>query len=118
MPAIYAGDKMKTYREWLSAEGFEATASLGGSFYSDDITDYYQTLWDLDYGMHIKFDHDFIGREALEKMSSEPHRKKVWLTWNNDDVLRVIESMFSAEKRFNILRFQVPTIRSCHLTRS
>jgi vanillate/3-O-methylgallate O-demethylase len=67
--------------------------------------------------MQIKFDHDFIGREALEKMSSEPHRKKIWLTWNNNDVLRVIASMFSAEERFNILRFQVPTIRSCHLTR-
>jgi len=25
----------------------------------------------------VRFDHDFIGREALEKKSKEPHRKKV-----------------------------------------
>jgi vanillate/3-O-methylgallate O-demethylase len=53
--------------------------------------------------MHIKFDHDFIAREALEKMSSEQHHKMVWLIWNNDDVLRVIASMFSADKRFKYL---------------
>ena len=103
MPAIYAGDRMKPYREWLSADGFEATASLGGSFYSDDITDYYQTPWDLGYGMHVKFDHDFIGREALENMAPAPHRKKVWLTWNDADVLRIFASMFSTGDRFKYL---------------
>src|SRR5262245_26177704 len=32
MPAIYSGAKMKAYREWLPADGYEAKASLGGSF--------------------------------------------------------------------------------------
>ncbi len=31
---------MKEYRQWLSAESYEAKASLGGSFYSADIRDY------------------------------------------------------------------------------
>ena len=44
------------------------TGSLGGSFYSDDIEDYYLTPADLGYGGFVKFDHDFIGREALEQM--------------------------------------------------
>ncbi|NIP41259.1 MAG: aminomethyl transferase family protein, partial [candidate division Zixibacteria bacterium] len=52
-PAIYSGEKMRPYREWLRADGFEANASLGGSYYSDDIRDYYQTPWDLGYGRHI-----------------------------------------------------------------
>ena len=60
---------MKAYREWLPAAGYEATASIGGSFYSDKIEDYYLTPWDLGYGHLVKFDHDFIGREALEKMA-------------------------------------------------
>lgn len=93
MPAIW-GDNMKAYREWLPADGFEANASLGGSFDSDNIEDYYQTPWDLGYGRHVKFDHDFIGREALEKMAGQPHREKVWLVWNNDDVTRIFASMF------------------------
>ena len=102
-PAIYSGEKMRPYREWLSADGFEANASLGGSYYSDNIQDYYQTPWDLGYGAHVKFDHDFIGREALENMADTPHRKKVWLTWNREDVLRIFESMLGNGDRFKHL---------------
>jgi vanillate/3-O-methylgallate O-demethylase len=42
----------------------------------------------------VKFDHDFIGREALEKMANQPHRKKVTLAWNGDDVAKAFRSMF------------------------
>ena len=35
---------------------------------SDNIEDYYMTPYELGYGPFVKFDHDFIGREALEKM--------------------------------------------------
>src|SRR5213075_3054497 len=41
MPAVYSGDKMKAFRQWLPADGYEARASLGGSFVSDNIEDYY-----------------------------------------------------------------------------
>jgi vanillate/3-O-methylgallate O-demethylase len=61
MPAVYTGELMKPYREWLPADGFEGLASLGGSFYSDRIEDYYLTPYDLGYGSFVKFDHDFIG---------------------------------------------------------
>ena len=103
MPAIYAGAAMKPYRDWLPGDGFEGTASLGGSFASDDIADYYQTPWDLGYGIHVKFDHDFIGREALEAMKDRPHRKKVWLDWNKDDTLRIIGSMIGEGPRYKSL---------------
>ena len=57
LPAVYVGEAMKGYRQWLSATGYEAMASLGGSFYSDNITDYYLTPYDLGYGSFVKFDH-------------------------------------------------------------
>ena len=66
LPAVYSGDSTRAYRKWAPATGYEANASIGGSFYSDDIEDYYFTPWDLGYGHIVKFDHDFIGREALE----------------------------------------------------
>ena len=69
LPAVYSGEKMKPFREWLTMKSYEAAASLGGSFVSDNIEDYYLTPWDLGYGGFVKFDHDFIGREALEKMA-------------------------------------------------
>jgi vanillate/3-O-methylgallate O-demethylase len=94
LPAVYTGAKMKAYREWLPANGYEATASIGGSFVSNDIEDYYLTPYELGYGSFVKFDHDFIGREALEKKSKAPHRRKVTFAWNADDVTRVFGSMF------------------------
>ena len=59
---------MKPYREWLPADGFEASASLGGSMVSDNVEDYYLTPYDLGYGHIVNFDHDFIGpRRAAGK---------------------------------------------------
>ena len=94
LPAIYTGEEMKAYRQWLSAKSYEAMASLGGSFYSDDITDYYLTPYDLGYGPFVKFDHDFVGRAALEKMAANQKRKKVTLVWNGDDVEHALGSLF------------------------
>jgi vanillate/3-O-methylgallate O-demethylase len=96
LPAIYVGEEMKGYRQWLSTKSYEATASLGGSFYSDDITDYYLNPYELGYGPFVKFDHDFVGRAALEKMTDVQRRKKVTLVWNGDDISRVFGSLFHA----------------------
>lgn len=98
VPAIYTGDAMKPFREWLDAASFEANAYLGGSFASDDITDYYLTPWDLGYGRVVKFDHDFVGRSALAALADLPHRRKAWLRWHDEDVARVFaDSLFGKE---------------------
>jgi glycine cleavage system aminomethyltransferase T len=91
---------MKAYREWLPGNGYEATGSLGGSFYSDDISDYYLTPWDLGYGGFVKFDHDFVGSDALKKIEAAgPARKKVTLAWNGDDVAAAMRTMFDKDDR-------------------
>jgi len=51
---------MKAYRQWLHTMSYEAMASLGGSFVSGNIEDYYLTPYDLGYGAFVKFDHDFV----------------------------------------------------------
>jgi syringate O-demethylase len=94
LPAVYSGDSLKAYREWLPAEGYEGSASIGGSLVSGDIEDYYFTPWDLGYGSYVNFDHDFIGREALEKGSQAEHRRKVTLALDDDDVTRTLGTMF------------------------
>ncbi len=91
LPAIFTGDELKAYREWLPGNGYEATGSLGGSLYSDDIGDYYLTPFDLGYGGFVKFDHDFVGKDALQAM--EPQRRKVTLAWNGEDVERAMGSL-------------------------
>jgi vanillate/3-O-methylgallate O-demethylase len=93
LPAVYTGEKMKAYRQWLTTTSYEAMASLGGSFYSEHIEDYYLTPYDLGYGPFVKFDHDFVGRQALEKMDQQ-QRKKVTLVWNKEDIRREWGSLF------------------------
>ena len=105
MPAIYSGEKMKAFREWLPANSFEAIASLGGSFSSTNIEDYYLTPWDLGYGPVVKFDHDFIGREALEKIAQNPRRKKVTLVLNSDDVTKCINTHLKPGDRTKFFEF-------------
>jgi syringate O-demethylase len=99
LPAVYTGDSLKAYREWLPAKGYEGSASIGGSFSSDDIEDYYFTPWDLGYGSYVKFDHDFIGRDALEAMADGDHRVKVTLALDDDDVTATIGTMFGKDDR-------------------
>jgi vanillate/3-O-methylgallate O-demethylase len=97
LPPIYTGDKLKAYREWLPAAGYEGTGSIGGSFVSDDVEDYYLNPWELGYGPFVKFDHDFHGREALEAIRPEEQRRKVTLAWNPEDMARIMASLFDPD---------------------
>jgi vanillate/3-O-methylgallate O-demethylase len=94
---------MKKYREWLPASSYEATGSIGGSFVSKNIEDYYVTPYEMGYGSFIKFDHDFIGKEALQKMAGKPHRRKVTFAWNPDDVVKIWRSMLEPGDPYKFL---------------
>jgi vanillate/3-O-methylgallate O-demethylase len=103
-PAIYAGEQLKPYRQWLSARSFEANIGVGGSFVSDTLEDYYQTPWDLGYGFMIKYDHEFIGREALQSFAARQRRRKAWLYWDREDVARIFASMYeTGDQRFKYI---------------
>ena len=92
LPAIYSSEAMRGYREWLPATSFDGIAALGGSFVSDRIEDYYFAPWEIDYGRLIHFDHDFVGRAALEEMQTRQHRTKVSLVINPEDAVAVYRS--------------------------
>jgi len=97
LPAIYTGAEEQGYRDWLPADSYEATGTLAGSFVSDNIEDYYLTPWELGYGSFVKFDHDFIGRDALEKIDPATQRRKVTLAWNAEDVTKIFASLFDVD---------------------
>ena len=99
LPAIYTGEATRAYREWLGADSYEARASLGGSFESDNIEDYYLTPWDLGYGSFVRFDHEFIGRAALQSMAGRRHKTKVTLAWNGEDVTQAMGALFGPDSQ-------------------
>jgi vanillate/3-O-methylgallate O-demethylase len=97
LPAVYSSEAERGYREWLPATSYEATQALAGSFVTSDIEDYYTNPWELGYGPFVKFDHDFIGREALEALNPDEQRKKVTLAWNAEDVADIFASLVDVE---------------------
>lgn len=115
LPAVYTDEKLNEYRQWLPANSWEGNAQLGGSFRSSNIEDYYVTPWHLGVNRMMKFDHDFVGREALEKMATKPPRSKVTLVWNKGDVARIQGSMFAPGTPFKYLDFPVSSYGFPHL---
>lgn len=107
VPGIFTGEELREYREWLPATSWEASTELGGSYHSPNIEDYYVTPYDLGYARLVKFDHDFIGREALERLPAEQRRTRVTLVWNREDVLRILGSQLGDGPRLKALEFPV-----------
>ncbi|MFD2759267.1 aminomethyltransferase family protein [Gulosibacter faecalis] len=89
-PAIYLDERLRDYRESISEFSFEGKRPLSGSYYSDDIADYYLTPWELGYGRSVHLGHDFIGRDALAAAKDETHRTRVTVELDRDDVARVL----------------------------
>lgn len=103
-PAVYTDPALRGYRKWLSGSGYEAKLSIGGSYRGESIEDYYVTPYRFGYGHLVRFDHDFIGREALEKAVERPAHKRVWLRWRDEDVARVhASSLFGGHQRARFL---------------
>jgi glycine cleavage system aminomethyltransferase T len=89
---------------WLEDDGFlEYLEKIGiRSRYTDvckgsmgpDIRVRYRNPVELGWGRMISFNHDFVGRKALEKEVADPRRKMVTLVWNTEDILDVRASEF------------------------
>ena len=114
LPAVYTGDDMKAYRQWLPANSYEGVGSLAGSFVSNNIEDYYISPYAMGYGPFVKFDHDFIGREALE-VQGDAQRRKVTFAWNAEDVVKV-SSQCSSQEIFTSTSICRCRITPLHLT--
>lgn len=107
VPAIF-GDNMADYRQWLGEDRFEANFAIGGSFDSDDISDYYVTPAEVGYKRFIDFDHDFIGRDALKERVENQKRERVTLVWNDEDVIDAYASLFQEGETNKFMHLPAP----------
>ncbi|MCC8052054.1 MAG: aminomethyl transferase family protein [Clostridiales bacterium] len=74
---------------------------------SDDIHDYYRNPIEVGWEKMVRFDHDFHGREALEKIAASRHREVTTLEWNSDDIISLFASNFK-EYENNYKQFPLP----------
>ncbi|MXX89089.1 MAG: aminomethyl transferase family protein [Boseongicola sp. SB0677_bin_26] len=113
LPAIYTGDALADYRKWLPGTSLEASLSLGGSFIGTSAGEYYLTPNDIGYGHIVKFDHEFIGRDALLRRQGEPHRHKRTLLWSKDDVVRIFASQLGDGERYKFMDMPASHYATC-----
>ncbi len=111
VPAIYDGEALREYREWLSAR--RGILSIGGSFVSDDVSDYYVTPVELGYGRLVDLDGDFVGRDALRAELDAPARTKVTLVWDAGDVVDVYRSLFRGGETHKFIGLPHPRTSAC-----
>jgi vanillate/3-O-methylgallate O-demethylase len=98
MPAIFDSEMEGYLKEFRSAmPSFASTFNVAGSFESKNVSDWYRSPVELGWAKTIKFDHEFIGRAALEKEVAQPRRVMRTLVWNGDDVAAVYASLFQKE---------------------
>ncbi len=83
----------KGFMEYLGDRWKSPPPLLAGSMGTDMHLRYRNPI-ELGWRHTIKFDHEFIGRAALEKEAANPRRTVVTLEWNIDDVVDIYASQF------------------------
>lgn len=87
----YPWGEDKDFMQFLKMPAF--SLPLKGSM-GTDIRLRYRNPVELGWANTIKFDHDFIGRKALEKEVANPRRTMVTLVWNAEDIMDICASQY------------------------
>ena len=97
----YPWAKDKGFEEFLAKSGgaLGFNSGFAGSM-GPDIRLRYRNPVELGWTGMIKFDHDFVGRKALEKEVANLCRKMVTLVWNTEDIIDVYASQFQPDEPY------------------
>ena len=109
LPAMFGVDT-EGYREYLRSEKpieqgcpvqrvsylRRMAFNLSGSFQGTDVSDYYRSPVELNWSKNIKFDHEFIGRAALEVEVANPRRVGTTLEFDSADIMDLYASLFES----------------------
>ena len=109
VPAIHTAPELADYRRYVPLFGIEGQRPLKGSWFSENIEDYYVTPYELGYGRFLNFDHDFIGRDALREAGKNVTRSKVTLVFDPDDARRVLGDDPGFVLDYSRFRVETPT---------
>lgn len=69
-------------------------SDLSGSC-ADNPNNYYCDPYTVGWGNLVNFDHDFVGKEALQRIVAEQKKTVTTLVWNLDDVGKVFAAQIS-----------------------
>jgi len=76
---------------------------MSGSVDPTDLRARFRTPVEVNWGWMAKFDHDFIGRKAVEAEVANPKRTLVTLRWNPEDIIDIYASLFKPGEEYKTL---------------
>lgn len=101
MPATKGDNaEINNYLDFLKESGLwqgDVSALKISGNYSSKAEDYQRSPYDLGWGWVVNFDHDFIGKHALQIEAAALPNHFVTLEWNSEDVTDVFASLFRDE---------------------
>ena len=103
VPAIYEEKEYLDWKRSVSPHFTGRTPPGSGSFVASDVSAYFRSPVELGWSKNIKFDHDFVGREALAAEVANPKRTMVTLVWNSEDVIDVYASLFREGDPYEVM---------------
>jgi glycine cleavage system aminomethyltransferase T len=80
--------------------------SFTGSWDGETIEELFRSPVELGWGRYIKFDHEFLGDQALREELEHPKRIGVTLEFNSDDMIRIYSSLYGSGDLYHL--FEVP----------
>lgn len=78
-----------------------------GSINPVDMRARYRTPHEVGWQRSVVFDHEFIGRAALEREHAAPKRTIVTLEWNPDDVMDIFASYLRPGEEYKLIEIPV-----------
>ena len=91
------------FREMVGPDHFSLHCNRTGSYERSDDRARLRNPFEVNWDKAVRFDHEFLGREALERIAKEPRRRTVTLRWNSEDVLDTFASLFRPGEEYRTM---------------
>ena len=100
---LYSGAKDPNFLGFLPPDITLAMMECTGSVDPADLRARFRTPVEVGWDWMARFDHDFVGRAALEAEMAAPKRTLVTLRWNPEDVIDIYRSLFQPGEEYRTL---------------
>jgi vanillate/3-O-methylgallate O-demethylase len=91
------------FRKFVGPDHFALHSNRTGSYDPADDRIRHRTPYEVNWDSAVRFDHDFIGRAALERLAGKPGRRTVTLRWNAEDVIDIHASLFRPGEEYRTM---------------
>jgi len=99
------------FQEWIGKDHFALHPQRTGSFNPTEGRPRLRNPFEVNWDSAVRFDHDFIGRAALEQVAASPDKRRtVTLRWNAEDVIDIFASLYRKGEEYKTM--DLPTTPS------